>query len=313
MFARYTITGAGALATVQANVLNDVIAICTGETNKANLSATCDQANTYIVGTEPAGWTLHDSSITGYLTTRKAIKAPNADGTWKYVLMTTDLVSGTIFNVWPFLYENWDNGTGGGTAHTGTNLARSSYPAVNGAWPYLNYNAGDSLFLSVSARRLVIWSRSATGGYCIFPILISERERVDPWDTVVAGYPVGVYSEVNSTGGAISPRTRNSLAVDVKPATYAYNTAAATATASSYATGTLRARDATFQPVHPVLPIYLRGPSSLGHLHLGGQLQGGIYMTTNSTGVTGDEVSYNGQQYVLLQDTSNARFMIPKF
>lgn len=57
MYAKYNYLTTATLL----NVANDVIAILTGETNKANLSAGCDQTNTSILNTYTnAGWALHD-------------------------------------------------------------------------------------------------------------------------------------------------------------------------------------------------------------------------------------------------------------
>lgn len=57
MYSRYNYSNSATLV----NIINDVTAILTGETNEANLSAGCDQTNTFILNTYAnAGWTLHD-------------------------------------------------------------------------------------------------------------------------------------------------------------------------------------------------------------------------------------------------------------
>ena len=42
------------------NMLNDIAAILTGETNVANLSSACDAAASQIISNVAAGWTEHD-------------------------------------------------------------------------------------------------------------------------------------------------------------------------------------------------------------------------------------------------------------
>jgi len=57
MYARYNYSAAATLV----NIINDMVAILTGTTDKATLSAGCDQTNTFILNTySNAGWTLHD-------------------------------------------------------------------------------------------------------------------------------------------------------------------------------------------------------------------------------------------------------------
>ncbi len=72
MFATYNYSAGG----TQQGVLDDLIAILTGETNVSNLSATCNKGATSITATIPAGWTLHDAAAG---TVTKVIKAPLAD------------------------------------------------------------------------------------------------------------------------------------------------------------------------------------------------------------------------------------------
>lgn len=82
MYARYNFTAGSAYA----DILSDVTAILTGETNIANLSAACDQALTTIDARIPAGWTVHDAAAD---TDAKCLKAPHADDPtqFKYALI----------------------------------------------------------------------------------------------------------------------------------------------------------------------------------------------------------------------------------
>ncbi|MDD5150395.1 MAG: hypothetical protein PHC28_07900 [Flavobacterium sp.] len=58
MFSKYTYKPSSTLA----NVYADIIAIITGETNVANLSASCDQPNTSILNTTASGWVANGTN-----------------------------------------------------------------------------------------------------------------------------------------------------------------------------------------------------------------------------------------------------------
>ncbi|MBF0340358.1 MAG: hypothetical protein HQL95_05270 [Magnetococcales bacterium] len=188
MFATYNYSANG----TQQNVLDDLIAILTGETNANNLSATCNKGATSITATIPAGWTLHDASAG---TVTKVIKAPLADDTtrFKYVGIIADNGgSGALqTNVW----EAWD-----AVNHAGTNKAYGS-DVSNSSQRMSQTSAGKLLvsgtvYLFASARYLLLcsnvngnWGSPINNG----PSGCFERSRFCPWDTVAAGYPTFVF------------------------------------------------------------------------------------------------------------------------
>jgi hypothetical protein len=319
MFARYTINGTGTVA----NILSDVVAICTGQTDKTLLSAACDQANTYIISSvgNEAGWTVHDPAAG---TNKQVIKAPNADTSTKYVLLDFSFFSGSTYNAYVNLYETWDNGT----PHSGTNPAFTAWSAYSASYPALAITtAGSSLLISASNRRLVIWSRTAAGVYTLNgPFVVAERERIDPWDTFSAGYPVGImgYSDLilaypsSDNYGFQSPRAKGASGDILKPY-YNVNTAANDGSANGYVQQAQIAKDANFNTVHPMLPMYLRGnTTAFGYLHLGGKVSGDMYVTTYNNGALGDEITYNGKQYMVMGSSAsgsypNSRLAVPKY
>lgn len=312
MFAKYQYVAGASVA----NILADVVAILTGTTNKAMLSADCDQANTYILSTVAAGWTVFDASAG---TNKQCISAPCAGGgPDKYVVLDFN-TSGYVLSK---LYETWNAST-----HTGTNVANLSDNASYS--PTINATTGGILFLAATNRYLIvqgyisgIWSANG-------PAIIVERERIDPWDTSAAGYPCGLfgslstaidqYTTASTNNGFHSPRCKGATS-DVTGANACYDALTAIGMGSNaynYASPVYMARDASFNSVHALLPIYLRAHGSyLGSmLHLGGKIQGDIYLTTRANGSGGDEITYNSSTFFIFKDgnSGNIRLAIPKY
>ena len=89
-YARYNYSNTATLV----NIINDINAVLTGETNKANLSAGCDQTNTFILNTYAnAGWTLHDQTANsiGTQTITNASPAVVNAGTQAGDLLSADM------------------------------------------------------------------------------------------------------------------------------------------------------------------------------------------------------------------------------
>lgn len=148
MYAKYTY-----LANItQAQLLSDIVAILTGTTNVASLSAGCDQANTTIsTAYDPAGWTLHDSAAG---TNAQVIKAPcvGAPTTYKYVEINTN-TAGQLFTA---LWEGWNAGT-----HVGTNVTTNSKGTGYGQ-RYATTTTG-TLYISASSGRILVYGVSSAG------------------------------------------------------------------------------------------------------------------------------------------------------
>jgi len=136
----------------QADMMNDIVLLLTGTTDKALLSASCDQANTEILTTyAPAGWTLHDAAAG---TNAKVIKAA-CDGDaaqFKYVKIST-AVAGQIFTG---LWHDWN-----ATSHVGTNLSANSETSGYGQ-RYSTTLAG-TVYISASERQITIWGTGPAG------------------------------------------------------------------------------------------------------------------------------------------------------
>ncbi|MBF0191619.1 MAG: hypothetical protein HQL99_10855 [Magnetococcales bacterium] len=168
---------AGATA---ANILDDLVAILTGETNVANLSSSCNKGLTSIESLIPAGWTLHDGAAGA---NAKVIKAPLADDAtrFKFVEVNTNTAGSIITKV----FEDYN-----ATTHAGTNLCYTSDVANSNQ--RVSTNTAGTIHMFSSARFLMLagmangqWGSGTNAG----PSGCFERTRQCAWDTVSAGWP----------------------------------------------------------------------------------------------------------------------------
>lgn len=164
----------------QADILADIVAVLTGETDKNNLSASCNKTNTTITSIIPAGWTVHDASAG---TNMKCLKAVISDdgATYKYIVIDLSN-SGYILSKG---YETWN-----ATNHTGTNLCYYSDQTTSGQ-RWTNGGAG-TLYIFSSVRFIYIWSEYSTtygSSWASSGTGLFERTRAIPIDTVAYGLP----------------------------------------------------------------------------------------------------------------------------
>lgn len=307
------------------NVLADIVLILTGTTNKALLSAACVQANTEIISTVVAGWTVHDASAG---TNAKALKALNLDGsTYKYCVIGMDTANKLFCKV----YESWN-----ATAHTGGNLAYLS----DAIFEKIDLTNGGVLYISTSARGIVIHSLVAgvwgevTYGYA--PIGILERSRAAPWDTVANGYPPYVsfnlyflgssyYSEV-ATYNCWAPRIKGltgdrlTTTAYLKPITeFGFGLVNPTLIANVTMRNiipAIRGYDGTMNLKHFMHEI---GLFNYTEAYKAGKILGNIFLTTANFGAAGDVIVHDGNNYfIMTENTSNGtgaglRLAVPKY
>jgi hypothetical protein len=278
-----------------ANLLADIVAVLTGTTDKATLSASIIQNTSYIVASEAAGWSVHDASAG---TNKKVFSAPNADGSTKYVLVDLSVAGFVGLTA----YESWNAST-----HTGTNPCY--YGAVSGlsnSRPTVNLGAGGTLYIGASARYLFCTGYNGAA-YDNINSLIAERERVEAWDTLGAGYPLVVQAYQN-WNFFTCPRMKGPSGDQISSsAVYSVSTAYGTSVS-----GTL-GRDASFNPEHilaPVLP-YVSGSQSLVPQKMVA-LNAAPMFTTSSYGSSGDEAIVSGSNY-FIASSGPIRMAIPKF
>ena len=204
MYAKYTYSAGSTVA----NILNDVVLILTGTTNKATLSANCDQANTEILTTyNVAGWTLHDGNAG---TNKKVISAPNSDVGTKYAILDTGSNAGYLKIT---VSEDWNS-----TTHIATNEVYNTYPNN----PVISTTVSGSLYIYASPRTLVMMSfQSGTfgcGNYSGWEAVVERERGIAYWDTIGNNYPLSILLDpaqglcANGIGVNVkSPRVKNIL------------------------------------------------------------------------------------------------------
>jgi len=217
MFARYNYIAGSTVA----NIMADIVAILTGTTDKATLSASCDQANTYIYNTYTnAEWILHDNAAG---TNRVVLKGARFDAPTGYEYAMLDFSS--VANKFGIkLYETWNE-----TTHTGTNVALVSTNLSSNTAFYqrINTSAGGSTIIYANKGRCILFQGNTSTGYgddtykawlgCM------QRSRLSPWDTVAAGYPISavvfgasMFSNLSYSGAPLAVcRIKNSAGGDL--------------------------------------------------------------------------------------------------
>ena len=199
MYAKYEYN-AGA---TQANVLADLVLICTGTTDVNSLSASCNKTTTTITSTVAAGWTVHDASASA---TSQVIKAPYTDNgsAYKYFQIVSGASSFSFAG-----YETWDSGT-----HTGTNKNPTSTSNIS---QYFSTSEAGRFYIFASARFVALIGEYSTnyGSSNSGITVCAEFSRSQPWNTTSSGYPsftvIGTGECINSSGAAHAylMRTKN--------------------------------------------------------------------------------------------------------
>lgn len=280
----------------QANIIADVVKMLTGETNKANLSADCVQANTSITASfASAGWSVYDASAgTNY----QVLRALNNDGsTYKYVGVKADSSS-----VWRLaIYESWNSST-----HVATNPAENAISGTSMSW---NPTAGGYIYIYASARSIVIRNYHSSTWQARGGGLVFEYSR----DMVPASYPCHIISNSgNSTYSAIGPRTKNVATTG----DYASGNAGSNiqTTHAMWSAGHLNQyfgnqsvynRDASETVTLVLSKIDVYGDSNIFAANIGNFRHGSsydIYTMHNVIGGMLDEVTISGQQYIIFTD-----------
>jgi len=183
MFARYNYSAGATVA----NIMADVCAILTGTTDKATLSASCDQTNTYIYNTyTDASWIMHDSAAG---TNQVVLKGARHDDPTNYEYAMLDFNSvASKFGI--RIYETWNE-----TTHAGTNLCYTAAgAALTTYYQRINTTSGGSIIIYAYEGRCMLFQGNTSTGIGDDTnkawIGCAQRTRISPWDTVAAGYPL---------------------------------------------------------------------------------------------------------------------------
>jgi hypothetical protein len=293
-----------------ANVLGDVVAVLTGETVKASLSASLDQAGSSILTTySAAGWTLHDSVSA----TRKVLKAPLADDANQFKFIELNLVGAFVQAT---LWRLWD-----AVGHAGTHQAGSGGYALNAESTTTD---GMQLFLFANARCLLAASSTDNKtSVSVSSVAVLEHDRQTPCDTPARGASLGYIPVVFSdkllqitTYSCKSPRALKaqdlSLTVNadfyiLTPLGENFSRPLATVLGGSYSAG--KTHDAAGVEGGLLTPFGVAS-SSMGNL--GGEVSSlcGIYYITPGFVTHGGTFTKDGVEYVALQASAASDYCL---
>jgi len=291
MYATYTY----AASSTAANILADVVKILTGETNKANLSANCVQAQTSIsIAVSTAGWSVYDAAAG---TNAQCLRAAYDDDAtnYKYVVVDTNSAGYVLLKA----YESWNSGT-----HAGTNLCYNS--DVVGQTQRVSTSLGGALSIRANAASILMLSfqsgvyGSSTG---TSPTGIFERTRLALWDTVGNNlYPLIVWANmqgIGTTGSAYSPRYPGTWGAVMtgSGAVMSFASIAGVGVGGMPSDKVMYGVNGEFQTMLATLYVHNLSTNDF----LGGSISAlaDCYTTRLNTGGFGDHLTYNGNDYIV--------------
>ncbi len=311
MFAKYSYNAGATMA----NILLDMSAILTGQTNPNLLSAACNVANTEIFTTySTSGWTLHDAAASA---NSIAFTAPNADGFGsKYALF--DISSSNFLRL--RIVESWN-----ATTHTATNVISldNTFYDVR-----LNTATGGIIYLSASARRIVLGSSFAStfgasaGGWAA----LFERPRtMGFWDTTGNNYPLSICAcpnsglSSNSTGG-VFPRVRSRTTNTDATGQQAFVGIIGKQTDTSMTNSSVpivKIVDENGTPSNVILQFWFQStPANAGTVTAEVSTLNDCYILQPNYGAYADELLFNGKTYFIITNASasntNGSLLVPK-
>lgn len=216
MYAEYAWVDSAA----RADVISDIVAILTGETVVANLSAACDKPNTTITATVAAGWSVWDSNAGSDGQVIRSAFNDDASN-YKYAYIYGGGSVGSTVYVYCQVAEDWDE-----VGHTGTNVTdNTNYLLLNvspGAATekrvYISANARGFTMTKRYVQSGIVYVGDSTRGGCIG---CWEHTRILPWHTIASAYPkhialrTGAWVDSGqSYRGMQAPRLKNSTGGD---------------------------------------------------------------------------------------------------
>lgn len=271
MYAKLQISGTATAA----QVVTDLVAVLTGTTDVNALSAQIVKANSQIISTDPAGWTL----VGDYLTTGKVLSAPVADNAsqYKYVAIFT---SGT--SVAYQLGEGYNAGGKTLTTATASHGLISNHGSSAVTFPH-GYTTFD-LYITASARHIGFHTLSnSSGNYYPGDLCgVFECTRKDIWNTSSSGFLPAV--QTNSAYGLITHGNTNAANHYITGGgPYGLNTTRYMSDNVAAPTIISAGKSAMTLPWYSGIPI--DSDTSIVTLSVCGMSVTGSSMVTNSTGV----------------------------
>lgn len=184
---------------VVTDLLNDIVAMLTGETVVANLSPACNQATTIIKSVVPAGWTLHDNAVPVVSGRNiQVLRSLVAGETTLYKYLIVEIEDASDEDLFFYTCESWDN-----ALHTGTNVMNINI---------VRSKLSDSLVTSpVNSGRLMLAANSGMAffrprwGTEITAQMVFEFTPMMPWHAVGDGGPYTPWCSAERTTTGIQP------------------------------------------------------------------------------------------------------------
>lgn len=319
MYAKLQISGTATAA----QVVTDIVAVLTGTTDVNELSAQIVKANSQIISTDPAGWTL----VGDYLATGKVLSAPVADNAsqYKYVAIFT---SGS--SVAYQLGEGYNAGGKTLTTATVSHGLISNYASNAVTFPHGQTTF--DLYITASARHIGFHTLVNSGGNYYPGDLggVFECTRKDIWNTSSSGFLPAVQTNSNygliahgtntaqnhfQTGGAYGLNTTRYMTDNtVTPTIVSAGKSAMTlpwysgtpndndtsitvmTTCGMNGTGSSMVTNATGSKVHGLIPF---GHGRCAHRFIGGEISPvcNIFITTFLFGAAYDTITVSGVTY----------------
>lgn len=275
----------------QAQVLSDIVAIATGTTNVSSLSASCVQANTSIISTVAAGWTVHDAAAGA---NAQVIRCLNNDGTtYKYAYVSLPSSTGVSITG----PESWNAST-----HAATNNTTAS----TASW---DMASGGYFYLYVTPRNFIMMSWTVSGYQPALGVLEYSRDLITatsyPCHAVLYGTLMTLFTvylprmkNVSSAGDSLNMAVSNG-AIKAEMGNYSGS--------SSIYTASTVFRDST-EALNAL--VYKIGITN-NTFHYGTYYE--VLTSGFGLGNSLDEVTFSGTTYVIFKRTAqDACLLIPK-
>ena len=268
-------------------VLADVKKLLTGETNVANLGASCDKANTTITSTIAAGWT--DADPTG-VNTKLVLSAPDFDGvTTKYSIISIPTATWTLQCA-----ETWNT-----TTHVGTNLSGI------GSGTAISLSAVLLLYIWATPRYIYILSnQSAAFGVVMSFGELSRSASLSDYYSIGNAKHLHYCNMSGSGGQTFFTRAKNNTSVGETLGTASTNTCLGKYLYNTAIIAPVRQFNETITYI--AMPKWLGVSNNTGnYVLMSTQVDG--YIIVGNTGSTYlDEVTIGGLQYQILSVSGTA-------
>ncbi len=231
MYGRYVYTAAATMN----NVIDDIAAILTGQTNSSLLAAAVIP-DTELDGTIPTTWSVYDNA-TGSDNPRVILRSAISDAGTKYKFLGLGNNAGSLV---VYSYEDWNTST-----NTGTN-------AVSVTWA-MGIGSSKQITLHANSKGAYVSRPAIDGTTVIAGAVVTEFDRWDISRTTSATYPDAVLCYAGSGWGTSSD---NGSPTGVSSPFVAADRCKALRHKNGNANGDLTAQSVNWVPVHMAVSMH---------------------------------------------------------